>query len=55
MNTPTDILVNLNLKNDLDAEIDQIKFKKMVFLYNALDNGWSIKKKTKFLHFYKKS
>ena len=27
------------------VEIDQIKFKKMVFLYNALDNGWSIKKK----------
>ena len=45
MNVPTDILVNLNLKNDLDAEIDQIKFKKMIFLYNALDNGWSIKKK----------
>ena len=45
MNGSTDILVNLNLKNDLDAEIDQIKFKKMVFLYNALDNGWSIKKK----------
>ena len=39
----TDIEVNI-----LDAgqvEIDQIKFKKMVFLYNALDNGWSIKKK----------
>ena len=45
MNVPTDILVNLNIKNDLDAEIDQIKFKKMIFLYNALDNGWSIKKK----------
>jgi len=46
MNTGTDIIVNI--KNDLDAgqvEIDQIKFKKMVFLYNALDNGWSIKKK----------
>ncbi len=39
----TDIEINI-----LDAgqlEIDQIKFKKMVFLYNALDNGWSIKKK----------
>jgi len=42
----SDIIINV--KNDLDAgqvEIDQIKFKKMVFLYNALDNGWSIKKK----------
>ena len=26
-------------------EIDKIKFQKMVFLYNALDNGWSIQKK----------
>ena len=26
-------------------EIDKIKFQKMVFLYNALDNGWSIKKR----------
>ena len=30
---------------DKQLEIDKIKFKKMVFLYNALDNGWSIKKK----------
>ena len=46
MNTEKDIIINV--KNDLDAgqvEIDQMKFKKMVFLYNALDNGWSIKKK----------
>ena len=43
MNTATDIIINV--KNDLDVEIDQIKFKKMIFLYNALDNGWSIKKK----------
>ena len=25
--------------------IDKIKFQKMIFLYNALDNGWSIKKR----------
>jgi hypothetical protein len=46
MNTATNI--EINIKSDLDAgqvEIDQIKFKKMIFLYNALDNGWSIKKK----------
>lgn len=43
MDTITNIEINI-----LDAsqiEINQIKFKKMVFLYNALDNGWSIKKK----------
>ena len=43
MNTSTDILVNVSEPGQV--EIDQIKFKKMVFLYNALDNGWSIKKK----------
>jgi hypothetical protein len=26
-------------------DIDKMKFKKMMFLYNALDNGWSIKKR----------
>lgn len=26
-------------------EIDKTKFQKMVFLYNALENGWSIKKR----------
>jgi hypothetical protein len=26
-------------------EINRIKFQKMLFLYNALDNGWSIKKR----------
>ena len=27
------------------VEIDKIKFQKMVFLFSALDNGWSIKKR----------
>ena len=30
---------------DKQLEIDKIKFQKMVFLYNALNNGWSIKKR----------
>jgi len=30
---------------DKEIEIDKIKFQKMCFLYNALDNGWSIKKR----------
>jgi hypothetical protein len=30
---------------DKQIEIDKIKFQKMVFLFNALDNGWSIKKR----------
>ena len=30
---------------DKQMEIDKLKFQKMVFLFNALDNGWSIKKR----------
>jgi hypothetical protein len=37
--------IEINLENEKSLEIDKIKFQKMVFLYNALDNGWSIKKK----------
>ena len=38
--------MNIEVQLDNEAlEIDKTKFKKMVFLYNALDNGWSIKKR----------
>ena len=41
-----DIEINIANSNDnKQIEIDQHKFQKMVFLYNALDNGWSIKKR----------
>jgi hypothetical protein len=30
---------------DKQIEIDKIKFQKMVFLFNALESGWSIKKR----------
>jgi hypothetical protein len=30
---------------DKNVDINNVKFQKMVFLYNALDNGWSIKKR----------
>ena len=30
---------------DKQLEIDKIKFQKMGFLFNALENGWSIKKR----------
>jgi hypothetical protein len=46
--TDTGFDIKINIENNLldgQVEINQIKFKKMVFLYNALDNGWSIKKK----------
>ena len=37
--------IEIKLENDQSLEIDKIKFQKMVFLFNALDNGWSIKKR----------
>ena len=46
--TDTGIDIKINIENNLldgQVEINQIKFKKMVFLYNALENGWSIKKR----------
>lgn len=36
--------IEIKVEN-IDIEIDKIKFKKMIFLFNALENGWSIKKK----------
>jgi hypothetical protein len=35
-------------------EIDHDKFKKMLFLYNALENGWSIKKRVNSYIFTKR-
>ena len=46
--------IEIKLEKDQTLEIDKIKFQKMVFLFNALDNGWSIKKKG-FIYIYKKS
>jgi hypothetical protein len=33
-----------DLEND-DIKVDAIKFQKMILLYNALEQGWSIKKR----------
>ena len=38
---------------DKQLEIDKIKFHKMVFLFNALDDGWSIKKRKNSYYFIK--
>ena len=40
------ILMDIEIKvGDKNVDINNVKFQKMVFLYNALDNGWSIKKR----------
>jgi len=37
-----DILLNIDNEN---IKIDKIKFQKMIFLFNALDNGWTVTKR----------
>jgi|UniRef100_A0A6C0KRV4 hypothetical protein len=37
--------MDIEVKIDDKIDIDKIKFQKMIFLYNALDRGWSIKKR----------
>ena len=34
--------------------VDNIKLKKMIFIYNALENGWSISKEKNKYYFNKK-
>lgn len=42
-----DMKIQLDKIKDLgdSASLDFMRFQKMVFLYNALENGWSIKKR----------
>jgi hypothetical protein len=45
-----DIEINLE---DASISIDRVKFKKMLFMYNALEEGWAIKKKQEAFIFTK--
>ena len=46
---------NLNsLVDDPDLKIDSIKLQKMLILFNAIEDGWSIKKKQECYVFTKK-
>ena len=43
-----DVKINLDSLKDLEngnIKVDVIKFQKMLFLYNSLEDGWSVKKK----------
>ena len=49
-----DIKVNLESLTDLEnVKIDAIKFQKMLFLFNAIEQGWSVKKKNESYVFTK--
>jgi hypothetical protein len=41
--------ISINMKDEngkeIGVQIDNIKFQKMMFLYNALNDGWTVKKK----------
>lgn len=39
--------------NRLDVKLDKIKFQKMLFLYNALNEGWTVNKKDESYIFIK--
>ena len=36
-----------------ELEVDFMKFHKMAFIFNALDNGWTIKKRKMHIYFLK--
>uniref|UniRef100_A0A6C0AZ97 Ryanodine receptor Ryr domain-containing protein n=1 Tax=viral metagenome TaxID=1070528 RepID=A0A6C0AZ97_9ZZZZ len=46
--------MNINLHVPDKIEIDNIIMQKMVFIYNALENGWDIKKNNEKYIFSKK-
>ena len=46
--------MNINIQLPDKVEIDNIILQKMAFLYNALENGWDIKKINKKYIFSKK-
>jgi|TARA_B100001741_G_C16347603_1_gene502526 hypothetical protein len=45
---------NIQVDTKDTVEIDSIKLHKMVFIYNALENGWTINKKEDYYIFNKK-
>lgn len=52
-----DVKINLDTLKDLENinyKLDAIKFQKMVFLYNTLEQGWTVKKKDNAFVFTKK-
>jgi hypothetical protein len=45
--------LNIVLENGNNISIENIKFQKMLFIFNAVNNGWSVKKE-KDLYIFKK-
>ena len=47
-------IIDLKNKNIIKKYENKIKYQKMLFLYNALEEGWRIEKKQDFYIFKKK-
>ena len=45
--------MDIQITTDTDISIDSIKLQKMAFIFNALENGWAIKKKNNLYIFSK--
>jgi len=45
--------MNIILENGNKISIENIKFQKMLFIFNAVNNGWSVKKENN-LYIFKK-
>jgi len=37
--------INIKIENIGDITIDNTKFQKMLFVYNAINDGWTVKKR----------
>jgi hypothetical protein len=47
--------INIDIHNNIDnLEINNIKLKKICFIYNAIEDGWNVKKKENTYIFSKK-
>jgi hypothetical protein len=47
-----ELKINIDLENE-NLKVDNIKFQKMLLIYNALEEGWSIKKRNNSYIFQK--
>lgn len=45
MKSEKDFESDIKTTFEIDSEIDIQTYKKMIFIYNALSNGWSVKKR----------
>lgn len=52
------LTISLDYLKDIENKnykIEPIKFQKMLFIFNAIEDGWSLKKKNDCYIFYKKT